>query len=105
MRATLALLAMIAASGSQALALDRAPAPAEARPLPCPEYGSGFGRIPGTSTCVRLSGRVTAGADLGAGPRAADPVSGRFAIDTRSETDLGTARAFVRVDSGRRLPR
>ncbi|TXM72081.1 hypothetical protein FV218_13920 [Methylobacterium sp. WL69] len=84
-------------------ARDRAVAPAgEVRP--CPSQGAGFVRVPGTTTCLRLSGRVAAG--LAAGPAAERrnpaPLSlGRLSVDTRTTTDYGPVRAFVRMGTGR----
>ncbi|KQP07875.1 hypothetical protein ASF28_12280 [Methylobacterium sp. Leaf99] len=88
-------------------ARDRAVAPAgEVRP--CPSQGAGFVRVPGTTTCLRLSGRVAAGlaAGLAAGPAAERrnpaPLSlGRLSVDTRTTTDYGPVRAFVRMGTGR----
>lgn len=82
-------------------AFERAPHPSEAPMEPCPSQGAGFFRIPGTATCIRLSGRATAGADLGA-RRTAIPVRGRIAVDTRSESALGPVRSFVRIEAGQR---
>ncbi|MGU3537258.1 porin [Methylobacterium sp. A54F] len=78
---------------------------AEPTPLqPCPSYGAGFVRVPGSTTCLRLSGRVRAGADAGSAPArlapVEPPVSGRFSIDTRSDTDYGPVRTFVRAGNG-----
>jgi len=67
----------------------------------CPEQGAGFARIPGTTTCLRVSGRVAAGIDAGTHGGAA-PVRGRFSVDTRSNTDLGPVRSFLRLDAGHR---
>ncbi|WP_342149637.1 porin [Methylorubrum sp. SB2] len=82
-------------------ALDRAPLPSEAPMEACPEQGAGFARIPGTATCLRVSGRVAAGIDAGTHGSAA-PVRGRFSVDTRSATDLGPMRSFLRLDAGHR---
>jgi len=90
--------------------------PAEARDLekalitpsvmPCPSKGAGFVRLPGSASCIRVSGRVTAGADLrgghGIGAPATPPVTGRLAIDNRADTDLGEVRTYVRIGNGRR---
>lgn len=84
-----------------AFALERAPLPSEAPLEACPEQGAGFARIPGTATCLRVSGRVAAGIDLGSHGSAA-PVRGRFSVDTRSDTDLGPVRSFLRLDAGHR---
>lgn len=93
-------LALALAPGA-AVALDRAALPSEAPMEACPEPGAGFARIPGTSTCLRVSGRVAAGIEAGTQGSAA-PVRGRFSVDTRSETDLGPVRSFLRLDAGHR---
>ncbi|WP_336486514.1 porin [Methylobacterium nigriterrae] len=69
----------------------------------CPSQGQGFVRVPGSRSCIRLSGRVRAGLDarIDHGAAARPTASGRFAIDTRSETDYGPVRTFVRIGSGR----
>ena len=72
---------------------------------PCPRHGAGFVRVPGSTACIRIGGRVTTGLDVRshADGMSADPVAGgRFAIDTRADSDLGPVRAYVRVGSGRR---
>jgi hypothetical protein len=71
----------------------------------CPAMGVGFVRLPGSRTCLRLSGRAAANLDLRAGRdgAAARPdAQGRFAVDARTETDLGPVRTYLRVGSGRR---
>ncbi|CAO4174617.1 porin [Methylorubrum extorquens] len=82
-------------------AFERAPHPSEAPMEPCPSQGAGFFRIPGTSSCIRLSGRVTAGADVGP-RRHTVPVQGRIAVDTRTDSALGPVRSFVRIEAGQR---
>ncbi|WP_331286462.1 MULTISPECIES: porin [Methylobacteriaceae] len=94
------VLALLGLISLPAVAFERAPLPSEAPMEPCPREGAGFVRIPGTTTCLRLSGRVAAGLQTGAG-RTAAPVAGRLSVDTRSETDLGPVRSFVRIDAGR----
>ncbi|SFL65238.1 porin [Methylorubrum salsuginis] len=84
-----------------AIALERAPLPSEAPMEACPGQGAGFARIPGTSTCLRVSGRVAAGVETGTHGTAA-PVRGRFSVDTRSDSDLGPVRSFLRLDAGHR---
>lgn len=89
----------------------RAPEPrprAEPRaggPEPCPAMGAGFVRLPGSRTCLRLSGRAAANLDLRAGRDGAavrPDATGRFALDTRTDTDLGPVRTFVRVGNDHR---
>ena len=71
----------------------------------CSAYGAGFFYIPGTETCIRLSGR----ARLDVGYQPTDSRSGsngdttgyiglaRINVDARTQTDYGTLRAFVRL--------
>lgn len=84
-----------------AAAFERAPLPSESAMEPCPAQGSGFAKIPGTSTCIRLSGRVAAGADLGTSSTHPSPTTGRFQIDTRTPSEQGGMRTFVRIGNGR----
>jgi hypothetical protein len=77
----------------------QAPAPREAL-QPCPRQGPGFVRVPGSATCVRVSGRAVGGIDVGA-QHAAPVTAGQLSIDTRTESDLGPVRAFVRMGHGR----
>ncbi|MFF9548469.1 hypothetical protein [Methylobacterium fujisawaense] len=111
MRGRLRMLAVIAAliaaglSGAgTAAALDLRDLPKTSGPVPCPSKGPGFVRLPGSGGCIRISGRVTAGADLGAGHgvAAAPAVAGRLAIDNRADTDLGEVRTYLRIGTGRR---
>ncbi len=96
-------LALILAA-APVLAFERSPLPSEGAMETCPEQGPGFGRIPGTTTCIRVSGRVAVGTDAGARVRSPATAAsyGRLSVDTRSETDAGPLRSFVRVDAGRR---
>lgn len=88
----------------QALALDLRQIPTAPKPLPCPSKGPGFVRMPGTDSCIRVSGHVAAGLDLRAGhaAAAAPTVAGRLAIDNRADTDLGEVRTYLRIGNGRR---
>ncbi|MCJ2021410.1 porin [Methylobacterium sp. E-065] len=97
------LLAAIFLS-SPAYAAELPKAPVAPGPVPCPSKGQGFVRLPGSDSCVRISGRVTAGMDLRAGhaPAARPLVAGRLAIDNRADTDLGEVRTYVRIGNGRR---
>ncbi|KAB1074087.1 hypothetical protein F6X51_09025 [Methylobacterium planeticum] len=103
MRAGL-LGALLAAGLTPAAAREPIKAPTTEALRPCPAYGSGFVRLPGSRSCIRLSGRVGAGMDLQSGNRgaaAAPAAAGRFAIDTRSESEFGPVRTFVRIGNGR----
>lgn len=53
---------------------DKITAPDKPLPLkrsgnPCAEYGAGFVRIEGTSTCVKIGGAVSIGAGMSSGSR------------------------------------
>lgn len=65
----------------------------------CPQHGAGFVRVPGTSTCLQVSGRVAGTAVVGGPDRSL--VTGRLAIDTRVPSDAGPVRGYVRIDGGR----
>lgn len=89
-------LGLTAAGTTSALPAERVQAAAQ----PCPRYGPSFIRVPGSDVCVRLAGRVSGGID----PRArrfdapeAPLIAGRFTIDTRTESEFGPVRTFVRV--------
>jgi hypothetical protein len=91
------------AAAPAAARLDRALIAGEAA-RPCPQYGPGFVRNPGTGACTRVSGRVRVEAGTARrGPEREGPMtaSGRLAIDTRTETDYGPARVFVRFGNRR----
>ncbi|TXN79642.1 porin [Methylobacterium sp. WL8] len=72
----------------------------------CTAYGAGFFYIPGSDTCIRLSGRArydylyqASKVRTGSG----GDVSGyvgllRLNLDARTQTDYGTLRAFLRLD-------
>ena len=78
----------------------------------CDAYGTGFFTIPGTETCLQLSGYVwfQVGATNDDGLRTpnymgfvADEfnlnVEGRLNIDARSETEMGTLRSYLRLQA------
>ncbi|MEM8648987.1 MAG: porin [Pseudomonadota bacterium] len=108
--------AMVAVSGAQAAdAIVVEPEPVEYVRV-CDAYGSGFFFIPGTETCIRLSGFVRSAyekyyidgvADDQAGaPTAVDRSftlwgqRARLNVDTRNETEYGTLRALYRLEGG-----
>lgn len=77
----------------------------ESKARPCPEQGPGFVRLPGSATCLRLSGRAAGGVAVHSdrnGAAARPEAAGRFALDARTDTDLGPVRTYVRVGAGRR---
>jgi Porin subfamily len=99
--------ALVAAAGAQAADLPtKKAAPVEYVRI-CAVHGPGFFYIPGSDTCIRLSGRTRFEyVGLRTFGRATDPTSffalGRFAIDARTQTDWGLLRAYTRVDFNRR---
>ncbi|CAM3211505.1 porin [Methylobacterium mesophilicum] len=77
----------------------------------CSAYGAGFFYIPGTDTCLRLSGRarfeggyMTSYSRQNGGGGDTSGYQGRLRInlDARTQTAYGTLRAFVRLDAGAR---
>ncbi|MFK5599086.1 porin [Methylobacterium sp. HMF5984] len=78
----------------------------------CSAYGAGFFYIPGTDTCLRLSGRARLEAGYqtaysrqnGSNNGDSTGYAGRLRInvDARTQTAYGTLRAFVRLDAGSR---
>lgn len=89
-------LGLTAAGTASAESAERAQTGAR----PCPRYGPSFVRLPGSETCVRLTGRVSGGIDARArrfDPAEAPLIAGRLTIDTRTESGYGPVRTFVRV--------
>jgi hypothetical protein len=92
-----------AVAGAQAADLpSRKAAPVEYVRV-CTAYGAGFFYIPGTDTCLRISGRVRA--EYAVGERYSDfqdaygtRARGRLNIDARTATAYGTLRAFIRYE-------
>jgi len=78
----------------------------------CGAYGAGFFYIPGTDTCLRLSGRArfeggymtSYSRQNGTNVGDTSGFQGRLRInlDARTQTAYGTLRAFVRLDAGSR---
>ncbi|GJE28494.1 porin [Methylobacterium organophilum] len=77
----------------------------------CTAYGAGFFYIPGTDTCLRVSGRARAeygyiGSDSrnvsGGGDLSGFTGLARFNLDARTQTGYGTLRAFLRLDAASR---
>ena len=87
--------------------------PSAARPNACAHHGPGFAPVPGTDTCVRVSGRVRSEVDVGSarsiggyggGGGARLNAEARAALDARTETDAGPLRTVVRVRARRGEP-
>jgi hypothetical protein len=105
---------LVAVSGASAADLGgiKKPAPAEYVRV-CNAYGAGFFYIPGTQTCLRVSGRArwesewvqpknqNDGNGGGFGYRAI----GRIALDARTQSEYGPVRAFIRLDTAYRSGR
>ncbi|WP_342105296.1 porin [Methylobacterium sp. SI9] len=77
----------------------------------CTAYGAGFFYIPGTDTCLRVSGRarfeggyMTSYSRQNGNGGDTSGYQGRMRInlDARTQTAYGTLRAFVRLDAGAR---
>ena len=77
----------------------------------CSTHGAGFFYIPGTDTCLRISGRARfEGAyqtSSSRQPGASGDTSGyrgllRFNLDARTQTAYGTLRAFARLEAASR---
>jgi hypothetical protein len=99
--ATLACL--VGLGVTPALSLDRVPVPDPLRA--CPRYGPGFVEVPGSTTCMRIGGRVTSEYTTGTRRVSRDQIagfgaSGRVSVDTRTDTAYGPLRSYVRVRAG-----
>ncbi len=78
----------------------------------CSAYGAGFFYIPGTDTCLRISGRARAeygyqsNENRSVGTQVGDVSMFRgllrINMDARTQTDYGTLRAFIRLEAASR---
>ena len=103
LRASLAGL-LIAFAGTAAAA-ERAPS----RPNPCAAHGAGFAPVPGTDTCVRVSGRVRGEVDAGSkrsigGGRSGASLNAEARAALDAHTEAGPLRTVVRVRARRGEP-
>jgi hypothetical protein len=98
---------LVAAAGVQAADLPtRKAAPVDYVRI-CAVHGVGFFYIPGTDTCIRISGRARFEYVLDQQySRGGDPsaffASGRLGVDARTSTDWGLLRAYFRVEWSKR---
>jgi hypothetical protein len=98
---------LMAVTGSMAADLpSRKAAPAEYVRV-CSAYGAGFFFIPGSDTCLQLSGRVRAQYQWQDSYSRSDSTTGfrallRFGMDARTQTEYGTVRAVARLSVERR---
>nr|WP_238180681.1 porin [Methylobacterium trifolii] len=103
-----AMLALIPAASAADLPVKKA-APIEYVRV-CSTFGAGFFYIPGTDTCIRLSGRARAEygyqqnfqRNVGLGDQSMYRGQMRINIDARTQTDYGTLRAFIRTEASSR---
>jgi hypothetical protein len=103
----MSLAMALSAAGLPAAAQEapsrRMPRPApEPAMIPCPEHGPGFMRLPGSTTCVKVSGQVRGEigvqgrrSRLGDEAWPARRAEARLTTETRSGTDYGQIRAVV----------
>jgi hypothetical protein len=106
MRFAIVSLTLLAAA--PALAAERWVAPETVRA--CPQHGPGFVQVPGSTTCVKVGGRVVAETTLGARRISRDQIagfgaSGRVSLDARTDTPYGPVRGYVRLKAGDGLTR
>ncbi|KQP06748.1 porin [Methylobacterium sp. Leaf99] len=87
---------------------ERRKGPAEAVRI-CPASGTGFFTIPGSDTCLRVSGRArfeyafqNAYSRNSAGDISGYQSRARINFDARTQTDYGALRGFTRIDVGSR---
>ncbi len=97
---------LMAASGALAADLPGEAAPAAIDYVKvCDAYGAGFFYIPGTETCLKVSGRIRTwatytnnGGDLNtATDKVVARVDGRVGFDARTASDLGTVRSYFEI--------
>jgi hypothetical protein len=84
------------------------PVPQGSQLQPCPEYGAGFMRQPGSATCFRFGGSVGAEQQFrdrrsGLGDASRPAVDARLNLESRTQTPYGPLRAVVGVRGA--LPR
>jgi hypothetical protein len=84
------------------------PVPQGSQLQPCPEYGAGFVRQPGSSICFRFGGSVGVEQQFrdrrsGLGDASRSAVDARLNLESRAETPYGPLRAVVGVRGA--LPR
>jgi hypothetical protein len=97
---------LAAVAGAQAADLPARKAAAVEYVRVCSTYGAGFFYIPGTETCLRVSGRVRAEYQyLEPLSRASNAVGfrarGRVALDARTATAYGLLRTYIRMEMDR----
>lgn len=96
---------LMVASAAQAADLPGEPVPAAVDYVKvCDTYGAGFFYIPGTETCLDISGRVRFRVEYHDDAGAADQVDfqadGRLQFDARNSSEYGTVRSFFQISDG-----
>jgi hypothetical protein len=77
------------------------PAPAPSKGArPCPEYGAGYVRLEGSSTCVRLGGGVRAEFGKSSHSGYGNRTDGMVYLESRTDTALGPMRSVLSVRGG-----
>ncbi|HYF56144.1 MAG TPA: porin, partial [Salinarimonas sp.] len=101
---------LMAVAGAQAADLPvRKAAPVVDYVRVCSAYGTGFFFIPGTETCLRISGRVRAEYTVGETFRRGQEgafgwrARGQVNLDARTQTAYGTLRTFIRYEMTRNV--
>ncbi len=101
---------LMAVAGAQAADLPvRKAAPVVDYVRVCSAYGTGFFFIPGTETCLRISGRVRAeylvGETYDRNRESAFNwrARGQINLDARTQTAYGTLRTFIRAEANRNV--
>jgi hypothetical protein len=105
-RASICAVAGLCALSGLAAGGERRPIAREAEGMrPCPEMGAGFVRLPGSTTCVRISGRLAAEystSSRGAGNGlSGSGLSARANIDARTDTEYGSVRGVLSIRGAR----
>ncbi len=99
---------LMAVAGAQAADLpSRKAAPAAEYVRVCSAYGAGFFFIPGSDTCLQISGRVRAQYQFAQAGNIDSSTTGfrallRIGMDARTQTEYGTIRAVARLAAERR---
>jgi hypothetical protein len=104
----LVVLAMAQAAAAQQPAAPNEQSPAEnAANAHCAAMGEGFFAVTGSSTCLRISGHISAGVGFATSgafvqPPVGPPGAGSFteegvAADARFDTPIGPGRVYVHV--------
>ena len=99
--------ALLVAGSAFAADLPAKKAAPAAAVVACPAFGAGFFQLPGSDTCIQLSGfmRYDAsykvdGADTNTTAKYAQAGGYRLNLDARSNTEIGVVRGFGRIEGG-----